>query len=66
MEGQTYGAVDKGWAIELDLFAESIINGTPPPNDVVKAARASVIAYKVNESIATGKPVAITESEYIF
>ena len=62
----SFGSVDKGHAIELELFTDSILNGTAPPNGIVNAARAAVISYMVNESIASGQPVSIAESDYIF
>ncbi len=55
--------VDKGHAIEIDLFADAILNDSDSPNGVVKATRAALISYKVNESLKTGEPVAIAESE---
>jgi len=39
---------------------------TESPNGLVKAARAAVISYKVNESIKTGAPVSIYEDDYIW
>ena len=59
-------AMDKGQILEVDLLADAILNNTQAPNGLVKAARSALISYKVNESIATGKPVPITESEYTF
>lgn len=59
-------AVDKGQAIEIEQFADAILNDTPSPNGLVKAARAAIISYKVNESIANGSPIAISESDYVF
>lgn len=61
-----YDKVDKGHAIELDMLADAIINDTESPNGVVKAARAAVISYMVNESIKSGAPVAISEADYIW
>lgn len=61
-----YSNVDKGHANELEQFADAILNGSPSPNGLAEAARAAIISYKVNESIARGMPVAIDESEYIF
>jgi polar amino acid transport system substrate-binding protein len=61
-----FDKVDKGHAIELDQLADAIINDTESPNGLVKAARAAIISYKVNESIRTGAPVSISESDYIF
>lgn len=62
----TLDAVDKGWITEIDQFADAILNDTESPNGLVRAARAAVISYMVNESIADGAPVAISESDYIF
>lgn len=61
-----YNAVDKGHAIELDRLADAIINDTQSPNDLDQAARAAIISYKVDESVATGMPVAITRADYCF
>jgi len=61
-----FDKVDKGHAIELDMLADAIINDTESPNGLVKAARAAVISYKVNESIKTGAPVSIYEDDYIW
>ena len=58
--------IDKGMEIEFDLFAKSIINDTQPPNGIINAARAAVISYMVNESIFSGKPIVISEKDYIF
>jgi len=57
---------DKGQATEIDQLADAIINNTEPPNGLAKAARAALISYKVNESIAKGVPVPINEKEYNF
>jgi len=62
----TFDAVDKGHEIEFDLFAKSILNGGESPNGIVNAARAAVISYMVNESIASGMPIKITEDDYTF
>ncbi|MCE5323514.1 Gfo/Idh/MocA family oxidoreductase [bacterium] len=59
-------AVDKGQAIEIDQLADAILNDTPSPNSLVKAARAAVISYKVDESISKGSPMAISETDYNF
>ncbi len=61
-----FDATDKGHAIEIDQLADAIINDTPSPNGLVKASRAAVISYMVNESIASGKPIAISENDYMF
>ena len=61
-----FDTVDKGFYIEYDLFAKSVLEGGPSPNGLTKAARASVISYKVKESIDTGKPIDICENEYTF
>jgi predicted dehydrogenase len=61
-----FDSVDKGHAVEIDQLADAIINDTESPNGLVKAARAAVISYMVNESIKTGMPVSIKESDYIF
>lgn len=59
-------SVDKGQAIEIDSLADAILNDTQSPNGLVKAARAAVISYKVNESIEKGIPVPICDKDYIF
>lgn len=60
------GAADKGQTIEIDRLADAILNDTEPPNGPVKAARAAVISYMVNESIAKGAPIPIEEKDYVF
>jgi len=59
-----YGVVDKGQAIEIDQLADAILNDTEPPNGLVKAARAALISFKVNESIKNKAPVPVCEAEY--
>jgi len=59
-----YGVVDKGQAIEIDQLADAILNNTEPPNGLVKAGRAALISFKVNESIRNQAPVAVCEAEY--
>ena len=59
-------AQDKGQAIEIDRLADSILNDTEPPNGPVKAARAAVISFLVSESIAAGKPLPISEKDYVY
>lgn len=61
-----FASVDKGHAVEIDQFADSVLNGTESPNGLEKASRSAVISYKVIESIASGRPVAIREDEYCF
>lgn len=61
-----FDKVDKGHAIELDMLADAIINDTESPNGLVKAARAAVISYMVNESIEKGAPIAISEKDYVW
>lgn len=55
----TLAATDKGHRRELNLFADSILNKTEPPNGIAKALRAARISFLVLDSIKTGKPVAI-------
>lgn len=62
----SFAAVDKGHAVEIDMLADAILNNTEAPNGLVKAARSALISYKVVESIMTGKPVPMAESEYTF
>jgi len=59
-----YGVADKGQAIEIDQLADAILNDTEPPNGLVKAARAALISFKVNESIKNKAPVPVCEAEY--
>ncbi len=61
-----FDKVDKGQATEIGLLADAILNDTEPPNGVVNAARAALISYKVAESIASGMPIPISQSEYEF
>lgn len=63
--GLAIPAADKGQKIEIDLFADAILNDTESPNGVIQAARAAVISFMVNESIASGNPIQITEKDYI-
>jgi predicted dehydrogenase len=56
---------DKGHAIEVDLLADAILNDTESPNNIINAAKAAVISFMVNESIKTGAPIPIKESDYI-
>ncbi len=58
--------VDKGQVVEIALLAEAILNDAESPNGLVQASKAAAISYKVVESIATGKPVAISEEDYLF
>ncbi|MDO8586062.1 MAG: Gfo/Idh/MocA family oxidoreductase [Armatimonadota bacterium] len=60
------GAIDKGHKVEIDLFADAILNDTDPPNGPINAAKAAVISFMVSESIATGQAVPITEKDYVF
>jgi predicted dehydrogenase len=62
----SYDAVDKGHAVEIDRFADAVLNGMDSPNGVTQAARAAVISYKVMQSLESGAPVPIAESEYTF
>gem|GEM_PF-482128 len=62
----TLDSVDKGQAREIDLLADAVINDTPSPNGIIKAARAAVLSYKVYESLAKGLPVPVAEKEYVF
>jgi len=59
-------ASDKGQAVEVDRFADAILNDSDPPNGIVQAARAAVISFMVNESIAACAPVPIREQDYCF
>ncbi len=57
-------SVDKGHMIELNLFADAVLNNTEAPIGLEQAARAAVISYKVMESLKTGKPVQIKEKDF--
>ena len=57
-------AVDKGHKREIDLFADAILEGTPPPNGLRSAFRAALISYAVGRSISSGEPETIHESDY--
>ena len=59
-----YSAADKGQASEIDQLADAILNDTEPPNGLLKAARAAVISFMVNESIKNKAPVPVCEAEY--
>lgn len=59
-----YDSVDKGQMIEIDQFADAIINNTKSPNGLLKARRAAIISYKVLESLKEKKPISITKEEY--
>jgi predicted dehydrogenase len=58
------GKQDKGHKCEIDLLADAILNGSEAPNGLKQAARSACISYKVNESIASGKAIPVTEKEY--
>lgn len=60
------GGTDKGQAAEVNLFARSILEDTSPPNGILAAARAAVISYKVNQSLATCLPIPMERKEYDF
>ena len=59
-------AQDKGQAAEIDQLADAIVNDTAPPNGLVNASRAAVISFMAYESIAQGKPLALSKSDYVF
>ena len=60
----TLKATDKGHRREIDLFAEAILQGTPPPNGLKNAFRAALISFLVTESVSNGQPMAIAEADY--
>ncbi len=62
----SFDAVDKGHALEIDRFADAILQRTDPPNGLTQAARAAVISFKVMQSLQSGAPVAISNNEYTF
>lgn len=57
---------DKGHARELREFVDAVQNDTAPPNGLLQAARAAVISYLVNESLAAGQPLPVSEKDYTF
>jgi len=57
-------AVDKGHRVELDLWADAILEGADPPNGLSNALRAALISFYVDESLATGQPIAISPEAY--
>lgn len=52
--------VDKGHRVELDRFADAILDGAAPPNGLANALRAALISFAVNESLASGQPVTLS------
>lgn len=60
----TLQAADKGHRRELDLFADAILLGAPPPNGVSNALRAALISFLAVESAQTGHPLPIREADY--
>jgi predicted dehydrogenase len=62
----TFDRVDKGHSVEIDQFADAILCDKESPNGIIKASRAAVISYMVNESIASGAPVPVSQREYLF
>jgi predicted dehydrogenase len=59
-------AQDKGQAAEIDQFADAVLHDTESPNGLVRAARAAIISYKVNESVSKGAAVPMSPDEYMF
>ena len=59
-----FDSVDKGHWVEIDKFADSILNDTESPNGLTNATRAAVISYMVNLSIEKSMPVSIKASDY--
>ena len=57
---------DKGHAVEIDKFADAILNDSESPNGVVQAARAAIISFKVHESIDQGSVIPMQRKEYDF
>lgn len=62
----TYDRVDKGHALEIDRFAESILSDRESPNGLMQAARAAVISFLSGESIVAGAPLPVCEDDYRF
>ena len=56
--------VDKGHRREIDLFADAILTGAPPPNGLKNATRAALISYLVLDSLSSGQPMRISASDY--
>jgi len=56
--------VDKGHRREIELFADAILKGTPPPNGLKNAFRAALISFLAVESATTGKPMEVREDDY--
>ena len=59
----TLEATDKGHRREIDLFADAILEGTPPPNPLDNAWRAALISFLVGESLASGRALSVRLSE---
>ncbi len=57
-------ATDKGHRREIDLFADAILQGTPPPNGLEHALRAALISFLVGDSLATQRAMPIAEVDY--
>lgn len=57
---------DKGHAIELDMFADAVLNNTEAPNGLKRAMRAALISYLVNDSIQKKEAIEIKEEDYSF
>jgi len=60
----TLKATDKGHRREIDLFADAILQGAPPPNGLENALRAALISFLVGDSLATGQAMSIQETDY--
>jgi hypothetical protein len=63
---QELDAQDKGQTAEIDQFADAVLNDTESPNGLVRAARAAIISYKVNESLTKCAAVTVSQDEYVF
>ena len=57
-------AGDKGHRREIDLFAEAVLHGAPPPNGLVAAYRAALLSFLVNESLASGRALPVCAADY--
>ncbi len=57
-------AIDKGHRRELDVLAEAIRTGTPPPIDESAGARAMAMCFAAIESAREGRAVALDGTEW--
>ena len=55
----TLESTDKGHRREIDLYAEAVLHGAPPPNPLENAWRAALLSFLVNESLAAGQALPV-------